>query len=105
MRFKAKVYSEAQIDEFISEYERQFPGGMNEFCIMLADLSDDHKRKHSVHLGRLVSVVRSSALFKERLGRFDIENAPPGVFDKEFYALSHDFTMRMRHLYEQHKSN
>lgn len=100
MWFKEKFYSQAQIDEFVSEYERQFPGGMNEFCIMLKDLSEDHKQKHGVHLGRLISVVRSSAVFKARLGGFEIEKAPPGVSDKEFFDLSHDCTMRMRDICE-----
>lgn len=78
---------------------------MNEFCIMLKDLSEDHKRKYGVHLGRLISVVRSSATFKERLGGGDVERAPPEVFHKEFHNLSNDFTMRMRDLCEKRQGN
>jgi hypothetical protein len=100
MWFEAKFYSRAQIDEFISEYERQFPGGLNDICIMLEDASFDHKRKYGVYLERMLSVIKSSALFKERLQGNNVEKAPSDLFEREFSNLSHDFSMRMRDICE-----
>jgi hypothetical protein len=49
MWFEARYYSREQIDEIIAEYEARFPGGMDEFCVMLEDGTPDHKRKFGVY--------------------------------------------------------
>jgi hypothetical protein len=103
MWFEARYYSQEQIDEIVLEYERKFPGGINDICVMFKDETEDHERKFGVHFDRLMVIVRLSTHFERRIHSlgYNIVDVPGHVFMSEFYNLGHDFTMRMRDICDE----